>query len=176
MTVPLSQNGLSDTVTVTANTESNGQGTALTASATAKCPELQVSPQLSVDKACRTSVEVLGGKVVAKVTVSGKVCNIGQATDGNLTNVSVDDQAITTNPDPLVNGINLAPGACQNYTGTYYPSAALNANGDPTSCPSDVVFKDSVKATAKNIFGKDVTPQTASAQCKLCPEGGCPAP
>lgn len=176
ITVLLSQNGLSDTVTATANSQDNGGGIALTDSATATCPLLQVSPNLSVDKFCRTSVEVVGGLVVAKVTVSGKVCNIGQATDGDLKSVVVDDLAITTNPDPLVNNITLAPGACQNYTGTYFPSAALNASDQPTDCPSDVVFKDSVRATAKDIFGNDVTPQTAAAQCKLCPEGGCPAP
>lgn len=173
MTVLLTQNGLSDTVTASGNTQDNAAGIPLSASVTAKCPQLQVSPNLSVDKVCKTSVEVVGGKVVAKVTVSGKVCNIGQATDGNVKNVVVDDLAITTSPDPLVNNITLAPGACQSYTGTYFPSAALNSSDQPTDCPSDVVFKDSVRATAKDIFGADVTPQTASAQCKLCPEGGC---
>lgn len=176
MTVPLTSNGISDTVTATANTHDNGGGTALSDTATATCPQLQVSPQLSVTKACRTTVEVSGGKVVAKVTVSGQVCNIGQATDGNIKNVVVDDLNITTSPDPLVNNITLAPGACQTYTGTYFPSAALNANGQPTDCPTDVVFADSVRATAKDVFGADVAPQTASAQCRLCPVGGCPAP
>jgi hypothetical protein len=175
ITVPLAQNGLSDTVTVTANTLADGTGAALDDSATATCPQLQVSPMLSVEKFCKTSIEVSGGKVVAKVTVNGKVCNIGQVTDGNLQSVIVDDLAIATSPDPLVNGITLAPGACQNYTGTYFPSVALDANNQPTSCPTDVVFKDSVRATANDVFGQAVTPQTDSATCKLCPEGGCAA-
>lgn len=174
ITVLLTQNGLSDTVTATANTQDNGSGIALTASATAKCPVLKVSPKLSVTKSCRTIVEVLGGKVVAKVNVSGKVCNDGTSTDGNLTGVTVVDNPATI--ASLVDGITLAPGACQNYTGAYYPSVANNASDQGTNCPSDVVFKDSVTASAKDIFGAPVTDQSVSADCKLCPEGGCPAP
>jgi hypothetical protein len=172
MTVLLTQNGLKDTVTATAHTQDNGGGVALTASAEAQCPNLQLSPALKVEKDCVTSVAVQNNTVVAKVTVSGRVCNIG---DSNLTNVTVDDLNITTTPDPLVNNVSILKGApCVEYSGTYIPTAANDANGNPTTCPSDVVFKDTVRATAKDIFGADVTPQTDMAECPLCPVGGCP--
>lgn len=173
MTVLLSQNGLSDTVTATANTQANGSGVALAASASAQCPNLQVSPQIRVDKDCVTSIAVQNGTVVAKVNITGQVCNIG---DSNLSNVTVDDLNIATSPDPLVNNISLATGACVKYAGSYFPSAAKDADGVDTSCPSSVVFKDTVRATAKDIFGQSITPHTDMAACPLCPPGGCPAP
>lgn len=183
-TVLLSQNGLTDTVTATANTESDNSGVTLTDSATPgdpddpndlACPNLQISPALYVEKDCETVVEVSGGKVVAKVNVTGMVCNIG---DSNLNSVVVDDLLITTSPDPLVNGINLtkpsAPGlppepdSCQSYSGSYYPSAALDTDGLVTTDPHAVIFKDTVRATGKDIFNVDVMPQTDMADCPLC--------
>jgi hypothetical protein len=184
ITVPLNQNGTSDTVTVKAYTQANQSGSVLTDSAKATCPNLQISPAIKVTKDCSTAVAIDSGKVVAKVNISGKVCNIG---DTNLSNVTVDDINITTTPDPLVSNVSLsapadptnptvAEGACKTYTGSYYPSAALDKDGNATTCPSDVVFKDTVKATATNIFGKAIQPQTDMADCKLCPDGGCPTP
>lgn len=176
ITVPLTDNGLSDTVTVTANTKSDGTGSALTDSDTAQCPNLQVSPALSVSKDCDTQVVVDGGQVVAKVNVSGKVCNVG---DSNLSNVTVDDLNIVTSPDPLVNNISLATptdpnaptvaeGACVNYMGSYFPSAALDVNDLVTTDPNAVIFKDTVEATGNDIFGNPVQPQMDNAQCPLC--------
>ena len=182
ITVPLNMNGLSDTVTVTANTASDGTGTALTDSATATCPNLMVSPAIRVRKNCEAAVEVLSDKVVAKVTVFGDVCNIG---DSNLSNVTVDDQNESTTPDPLVNGVSLstpadpanptvAEGACVEYSGAYYPSVANDVNDNPTTCAGDVVFKDTVEATATDIFNQSVTPHTDMADCPLCFD--CPEP
>lgn len=168
ITVPLAQNGLMDTVTATANTESGG-GLALTDSATAQCPNLQVSPDLSVTKDCESSVEVIGGQVVAQVTVSGQVCNIGTPGDGRLTGVTVDDLNETTDPDPLLSGQTLLEGQCLPYEGTYTPSVANDANGDPTTDPSLVRFVDTVRATGNDVFGAPVTPQTDMADCPLCP-------
>jgi hypothetical protein len=166
MTVPLNQNGLSDTVTAIAYTGDNGTGTALNAEAPAQCPNLLVSPAIQVSKDCNSSVEVLDGKVVAKVKVTGQVCNIG---DTNLSNVTVTDLAIATDPTPLINSISLAAGACQSYEGFYYPSAAKDTNGDDTTNAGEVIFKDTVEATATDIFGIDVIPHTDSAECPLCP-------
>jgi hypothetical protein len=169
MTVPLNQNGLSDTVTATANTEADGSGVALTDADTATCPNLTVSPALQVTKDCEASVEVLGGQVVAKVTVSGTVCNVG---DTNLSQVTVFDQNITTSPDPLLSGVSLtttAPNNCANYSGTYYPSDADDSAGEPTTNPGEVVFKDTVEAQAVDIFNNSVTPATDMADCPLCP-------
>lgn len=166
MTVPLDQNGLKDTVTATAYTQDNGGGVKLEASQEAPCPNLAISPAISVTKDCTSSVALQNNTVIAKVNVSGKVCNVG---DSNLSNVTVDDLAIATSPDPLVNGISLKTGECADYTGSYIPSAAVDSNGDPTTDPKAVVFKDTVRATATDIFGQDVIPQTDMADCPLCP-------
>jgi hypothetical protein len=171
MTVPIAQNGATDKVTVTANSESDNSGTALTSEATATCPNLQVNPALSVTKSCSTSVEVLNGKVVVAVTISGDVCNTG---DSPLTDVNVEDIGISS-VNPLVTGVTLPstnPDTCQHYSAKYYPSAANSAS------PGSVVFTDTVKATAKDIFGnavpnKNTTPPqpdvTFTATCPLCP-------
>jgi len=177
MTVPIAQNGRSDTVTVTADMESNLNGAELTQTATAQCPNLQVNPSLSVTKNCSTSVEVnpSTNQVVVKVTVTGNVCNTGDTT---LTDVKVEDIGIP-GINPLVSITSLPstnPDTCQSYTASYYPSAT----NSPT--PASVVFSDTVKATAKDIFGNAVPnkntspPQadvTATATCRLCPT--CPS-
>lgn len=174
MSVDLVDNAPSDTITATANTKADNSGSTLSAKATADCPPLRVNPTLSLTKTCRAVVEVVGSNVVAKVIVSGKVCNEGTAKEGNLTNVSVTDNPVTLSP--LVTNITLAPQTCQNYEGSYYPSVANTADDKSTNCPSDVVFKDTVTAVAKDILGQALKDQTVSASCSLCPVGGCPAP
>jgi hypothetical protein len=165
ITVPLADNGTSDTVTVTSNTDPDGNGVAVSDTATAECPNLQVSPAIQVTKDCESFIEVVGAQVVAKVTVSGNVCNIG---DSNLFNVNVEDLDLSTNPDPLISGITLLVGACESYEGTYVPSVANDFDGNPTTVPGEVVFKDTVEATATDIFGDEVTPHTDMANCPLC--------
>lgn len=177
MTVDLIQNGLSDTVTVTANTKSDDTGTVLTDTDTAVCPNLNISPSIEVSKDCDAEVEVKDNLVVARVDIGGKVCNTG---DTNLSNVVVQDLAITTDPDPLVNGVVLsapadpgnptvAEGACVEYDGSYYPSAALENDGTTaTDNAGEVVFKDTVRADAVDIFGNSITPHTDMADCPLC--------
>lgn len=175
MTVPLADNGLSDTMTVTANTKTDGTGATLTDQETATCPNLQISPALSVVKDCATQVVVENGQVVVQVNVTGRVCNIG---DSNLNNVIVDDEGIITNPDPLVNGVTLtkpadaadpteAEGACISYSGSYFPATALDFDGVETTDPNEVIFKDTVKATATDLLGNQTTPQTDMADCPL---------
>jgi len=80
----------------------------------------------------------------------------------------VKDVGITTDPDPLINNITLEKGACATKTGTYFPSAALTQIGQATTVPDLAVFKDTVQATAKDIFGNAVSPLPVSAECKLC--------
>ncbi|MGH8474277.1 MAG: hypothetical protein ACRER2_00650 [Methylococcales bacterium] len=64
-----------------------------------------------------------------------------------MSNVTVDDQGITTSPDPLVSGVTLtrpadpsdpteAEGACASYSGSYFPSAALDFDGVETKDPN----------------------------------------
>lgn len=174
ITVPITSNGPSDQITATANTNPGGTGVSLTDQASAQCPPLQISPAIDVIKDCKTSVAVQNSTVIAKVTVSGKVCNTG---DSKLTNVTVDDLNVTTSPDPLLNGVTLNKGACMNYSGTYVPSAALNGSGLPETDPGKVIFKDSVRATGTDVLNQSVTPDTDEACCPLCPGGeGCPTP
>jgi hypothetical protein len=165
MTVALLDNGKNDTVTVSANTEDNNPNSALTAQATADCQDVSVSPELTVSKRCATSLALSNSRVVVKVTVDVEVCNTG---DSKLLNVSVKDVGITTDPDPLINNITLEKGACATKTGTYFPSAALTQIGQATTVPDLAVFKDTVQATAKDIFGNAVSPLPVSAECKLC--------
>jgi len=177
MTVTLANNGQDDTITATANTGDNTSGIALSDTADGLCPDLQISPAIEVTKACTTSVVVQNNTVVAKVNVTGQVCNIG---DTNLSNVYVEDLSIATTPDPLLQNATLlkpadqtnpqaTTGACLPYSGSYIPSAALNNSGQETTDPGAVVFKDKTKATANDIFGIPVTPdESDEAVCPLC--------
>ena len=173
ITVPLNQNGTMDTVTASANTAADGSGTDLTNTADATCPQLQISPELSVTKTCASSVMVMDAKVVAQVSASGEVCNIG---DTLVTDVSVTDDKAGT----LLSGVSLiAPadpsdpgateGACETYSGSYTPSVANDVSDQPTTDPAAVVFKDTVTAAGLDIFGQSVTPQPVMATCPLCP-------
>jgi hypothetical protein len=173
ITVALDQNGLTDTVTARANTESDGTGVVLTDSDSADCPNLQISPALSISKDCTSLVELTANGVVAQVNVFGTVCNVG---DTDLSNVAVtDDKAGTllsggsliAPDDPMDPGA--TPGACADYSGNYTPSEANDADGNPTTDPSAVVFKDTATATADDIFGEPVMEQSDMAECPLCP-------
>jgi hypothetical protein len=175
MTVALDQNGLMDTVTVTADWISGE----VTDSATAQCPNLQIDPNIQVSKDCQALIVEEGDNLVVKVRVYGKVCNTG---DTNLDNVFVKDLNIETDPDPLVSGAFLAApfapdhptvdeGACIEFEGTYYPSAATDSTGTSTesTCAGDLWFMDTVEATADDIFGQPVI-HSDMANCPLCYE------
>jgi hypothetical protein len=165
LTVPLDQNGLSDTITATANTKADGTGVTLTDQATADCPNLQVNAAIQISKDCSSIVAVQSATVVAKVNVSGQVCNTG---DGPLSNVTVTDDKAGV----LLTLNSLAEDACVPYSGSYNPTEAEDANGDPTNCPAAVVFKDTATADAVDVFGNPVT-ASDMADCPLCP-GSCP--
>jgi hypothetical protein len=178
ITVPLADNGTTDTVTATANTLDGGGGTELSDTAQATCPVLQVNPAATVTKNCRAIIDVDGGTVSAKVGVRGTVCNTG---DSVLTNVSVTDNkagvllsnvTLVKPADPANPGD--TAGACRNYSGTYVPDEANDVNDVPLTDPIDpsaVWFHDTVTVSATDIFGEALDPQpTASAQCPLCPQ------
>lgn len=173
ITVPLAQNGTGDTVTATANTASDNMGTSLSDTASATCPTIMVNPAAMVTKNCSSVVAVENNTVVAKVNVNGEVCNTG---DSTLSNVTVTDNkagillsgaTLVAPADPMNPGDTM--GACQNYSGNYTPTAALDNSDMPTTDPSAVVFKDSVTVTATDIFGAPLSPTpTAMATCPLC--------
>jgi hypothetical protein len=175
ITVPLAQNGLTDTVTVTSNTESDNSGSTISDSDDAICPNLQISPALSISKDCEdTQIVVESGLVAVKVNISGTVCNVG---DSMIDNVTVTDDHVSGNllsgetliaPDDI-NDPGATEGACANFTGSYLPSTATDADDEPTTDPSAVRFKDTATATATDILGNAVTPQSDMADCPLCP-------
>ncbi len=175
-------NGPQDTITATASAGSS----TLSATATATCPNLSLSPALSVTKTCSTALDVnqVPGNIVVKVNVSGDVCNTG---DAPLSGVTVTDSVVSGN---LVNGISLAVApsggtSCQSFTASYFPSTAENRLnlGNTTTVPGLAKFSDTVTAKATAPFSVPVTPATFTAHCSLCPtctpdacpNGICPA-
>ncbi len=164
-TVPLDKNGADDTIKATAYTADAGAGTALTDSTTADCPNLQISPSLSISKTCTTAITLAGNNVAAEVQVSGTVCNTG---DSRLDKVTVKDSEAGILLGPISLPKKDSTGDCVNYTGSYIPTQALDASGTATTKPTDVVFKDTVYANGTDIFLKAVKEQTANAQCPLC--------
>jgi hypothetical protein len=168
ITVSLAENGRMDMVTATANTTSDGTGTTLSDTATATCPQLQISPSIAVTKTCTSAVSIIDivdpsqPAVVAQIDVAGQVCNDG---DSKLTNVAVTDDKAGT----LLSGVTLLAGECEPYSATYTPSEANDINGDPTNDPTAVVFSDTATASGTDIFGMSVMPQSAMAMCPLCP-------
>lgn len=186
ITVPLAQNGPSDTVTATGNTRADNLGTSLTDTATATCPTLQINPAASVDKSCASIVSILGSpatNVIAQVTYSGEVCNTG---DTRLDNVTVTETPLGGTPTSFTHnlgslagdpdGTGELEGECKPYSGTYTPFEKydIGKNVYTGNDPTEVYFHDSVEVTAKDIFGSPLSPKpTASATCPLCdcPEG-----
>lgn len=166
-------NGEDDTITATAST---GSAT-VSDTATADCPNLQLSPELDVTKQCTAALVVHGtspGHLAVQVNVTGSVCNIG---DTVLTNVNVTDNKISGN---LVTNASLTlpgtAGACVNFTGSYLPASAQNKDAplQTTLDPGLAKFTDMVTASGSAPLGFAVQSDTATAECTLCPAGICP--
>jgi hypothetical protein len=159
-------NGQDDVVTATA---SAGVAT-VSAQAGADCPNIQLSPSLDVTKACSTVLAVENSKLVVKVNISGSVCNTG---DTALSGVSVTDTDVAGNL--LGTPQALAVGACKEYTASYFPQSAENLLVPNTSTldPGLAKFSDTVTATGLAPLGFAVQPDTATAECTLCPGGVC---
>jgi hypothetical protein len=116
----------------------------------------------------------VGDNLVAKVNVSGAVCNNGQ--DGLTMTVDSLVDVLGTNPlDPKATTRNLTPanalpydlvpGDCLGYTDSYFPS---EADGD--SSPASLsIFSDAVRAHATNPRAPEVTSTSDSAHCPICP-------
>jgi hypothetical protein len=176
-------NGQDDTVTASA---SAGSAT-VTAQATADCPNIELSPVIDVTKTCSTTLALDNNKLVVKVEVAGSVCNKG---DSTLFNVSVTDTDVAGN---LLGSLQTLPAPktipdgseCKSFTASYFPSSADNRSspGTTTLVPGLAKFSDTVTATATAPLGFAVQPDTATAECTLCPtcspdacpNGICPA-
>lgn len=161
-TITTPVNGEDDTITATANA---GNAT-VSAQATADCPNLQLSPAIAVTKQCSTVLAGVSPYLVVKVDVTGSVTNTG---DSPLQNVTVTDTDVPGNL--LGSPQTLAIGETKNFTASYFPSTAedrLNP-GTSTLVPGLARFNDTVTATATAPLGAAVQPNTATAQCTLCP-------
>lgn len=165
-----SMNPATNGVTVTAAATPGGAAT-ITASTTAECKPLALSPVISVSKNCATAVESDGTKLNVKVNYTGTVCNKAlSGTDGPITlsNVTVVDNTgdipvITGTTTPL-QGQTLTTGSCLDFTGSYYPATAGSTD------PKDISFADTVTASGRALrseFGS--ASATATATCRLCP-------
>lgn len=156
-------NGQDDVVTASAS----AGGATVTAQAGADCPNIQLSPLLDVTKTCSTTLALDNNKLVVKVDVAGNVCNTG---DSTLLNVAVTDNVIV-GVNLLGSGQTLAVGACKTFAASYFPSAAENRLnlGTSTLVPGLAKFSDTVTATATAPLGFEVPPDTATAECTLCP-------
>jgi hypothetical protein len=164
-------NGEDDTITVTAST---GNNSSVTASATADCPNLQLSPELSVSKTCAPTLAAVAPYLVVQVGIDGTVCNVQKTGSTTLSNVTVTDTDVSGNL-PLKDangqvGNTLAVGECRTFSASYYPSFATNRLDPPNSTfvAGLAKFSDTVTATGTAPFST-VTPQTATANCTLCP-------
>jgi len=170
----LPSQAVTDTVSVSSNSEPDGSGIALGNTAQASCSPPTIAAGLSVSKTCTTSVEDAGANLVVKVTASGQICNndasnlhevtLSDSITGNVT-LSKTTLAADTNPNLAGN-----QGECISYSLFYYPQS-----GNST-VPGNLCFADTVTANAKDIFNAAVTPRTATANCSLCPTGVCPPP
>jgi hypothetical protein len=145
--------------------------------ATAQCPSGRVVGALSVTKNCAVpGVELVpsGDNLIAKVNVSGTVCNVQAADATTLTVTTVKDligedplnpisQADVTTQYALPHA--LAPGACMNFTHSYYPS-----QGDGSTTPAgDSQFSDTVKAIGTSPYLSDPVVQLSdAATCPIC--------
>ena len=143
--VPLNACASSDTLTVTANDNSNGAKVTNTVSVT--CPILTI-PGIAITQNCPVNPAVPGGLL----TYSGTVSNAGNVT---LTNVVVlNNQSGAT---PVFTAAALAPGAVSSFSGSYLA---------PTNCSST----STSTATGESICGIAV----ANAVTVTCPVGTAP--
>jgi hypothetical protein len=122
------------------------------------CPPVTILPNVTVSKACQSSLQQLSDKLVVYVNFSGSVCNTGNIRLKNLQ--LVDDLGTVDSGDDFVfNVASLDKSTCQQYSGSYYP----------TSTASDYVFSDTVDVVATVALNLGTVNATATATCPLCP-------
>lgn len=189
-----SQNGGTDTVTASGNTASGGGGSPVSDTETANCPLLQLNPDVTVGKTCKSCLEpgTTPDRVVLNTSYVGSVCN---KKDFPLLNVNVVDAATSAAGDTLqavdalgapvnVNLSNFTLGAatldnnnvliptCQYFKGNYYPTAALlKTDLSKTTLDADhAAFKDKITVTGKVPFATQAVTLGTSGDvtCNLC--------
>jgi len=161
---PTTPNPPTNNASLTAATTPGGPQSLSAGPATATCPQLSYSGALTVTKACDTRLEVQNSRVVVAVDIKGQVCAANDTSGGQIAE-SIDDIVVTDTPaiTPITIG-SLQPGACANYSATYFPGALIGNSG----LPHDQTYEDTVSvAGTLHITNKKVV-NTATATCPLC--------
>jgi hypothetical protein len=148
--------GFNNTASVTAALLPGG-AVAVSDETSDACEPTQVSPSMSVDKACEPELVSSGGQVIVRVKLTGNICNT--STLLTLSGLSAtDDPAATIS----IVKTTLIPGECTEYSGSYLPSSA-----NPS--PGQASFSDTVTVTGTSSHGGGQVQGVASATCPLCP-------
>lgn len=156
------------------------------------------NPRLTVDKVCVTALQVLGSNVVVRVDYTGQVHNGGNVNINNVQVTSDDNADGTINQTFSVGTLTPAgtAGADKCYTNNQatcpaiLPIPAFNQPPVPGAAsyfpnngtgmnPGRVQFRDTVRATGIDAFGRPVESHPVgsgvTANCLICPFGACPA-
>ena len=113
---------------------------------------------------------VVNGVIEVAVDYRGKVCAASSTSGGTRSDVFIDNVSVRDDngtPDPATGDDttipigSLAPGACADYSGRYFPGAI------PIS---PVSFTDTVHASGTGRQGVGAVSGVASANCPLCPQ------
>lgn len=172
-----------DSAVATGYTDTGLTSPVTSSSATATC-SANASTTLSITKSCKTSLTT---SAVVQVTFGGQVCNSGtsQVTGvnlrdyGNSSNTSLSGTALNTN-------LTIAPGTCENYSGSYtptqYDSAVDSGDGPGRYLFTDLIVITSATATIGSqpqpVSSSDSringTYGSATATCPLCQKDECP--
>ncbi len=140
--------------------------------------DFSATPDLIADKNCVTRLEVVGENVVVRVDFNGTITNPTDPNDADafpepLVELSGSDNkyGALTFMDCLTDEVRtrIEVGETLCFEGSYFPGETNS------TCPSDANFSDMVQVDAVGELSGDelLMPATASASCKLCPEGGC---
>ncbi|MHC3993950.1 hypothetical protein ACXWTF_03930 [Thiomicrolovo sp. ZZH C-3] len=129
------------------------------------CQKITLNPAISITKTCKQKLETLGGHVVVRVDYQGRVCNEQNGT--LLTNVHVTDDksgsmydydALYPADDPQ------GRTQCENFGGTYYPTAAVS------ECAIENQHSNTVVGIGTEPLNGTEVRATATSNCPLCDE------
>ncbi|SDZ80010.1 hypothetical protein [Microbulbifer marinus] len=163
-------NGGTNVISVTGAITDGGTDTLSAGPAMADCPTIPVNVVVVPDKSCTAAVKVDANQVVAEVTATGQVCNTG---DVPVTQVKIFNNPAGNGDTDVVlvaEFATLDPGAenCVEYSTTYTPAVANDAEDNPTTCANEVFFKDVVTVEFFNPVTDETEEVETSAMCPFC--------
>ncbi|MCG9732066.1 hypothetical protein L1D44_19955 [Shewanella sp. Isolate13] len=162
-------NGISGTAEAKAAVEGGGT---VVANDTSEfdCPVETFPGKLKVTKDCSTVVVQNGyGDYGLQVNYGGDVCN-----DSAVLIKDIIVEETHDNMTEIIHTVDfLAPGDCEDFSGSYVPLPGLDELPEGGVSGSEVrAFVDTVKASGETFFKEYVESMEADASCKLCPD--CP--